>query len=96
MSMKDMVTNGLDLSLQNQHISFGKRTQKLAMENFFLIHRWSKEEMPYALYTEGELAKIHRNFGHPSVKSTEGLLKRAGGGKIGNDLRDAIGRIATD
>lgn len=52
--------------------------------------------MPFALYTEDELRAIHRNFGHPSIRATEGLLKRAEGGVLDAATRSSIAQIATE
>lgn len=79
--MRDMVKNGLDISLLKRHVSYGGRTHMLQMKNYFVIHTWEPEEIPFALYTEAELRSIHRNFGHPSIKSKEGLMCREIGGE---------------
>lgn len=38
LSMRDMIENQLDISIQSLHITLAGRKQSLAMENFFLIH----------------------------------------------------------
>lgn len=93
LSMKDMYTNGLDLSIQGRYVSLANRRHKLAFENFFLIHRWSTRDMPYALYTETDLRRIHRGFGHPSVKSTEKLLRRASIGQLPKSVITAMEKV---
>lgn len=39
LSMKDILDNVLDISIQCQYVSLGKRRQPLTMEAFFLVHR---------------------------------------------------------
>lgn len=77
LSNKDMIDNGLDVSLQGRYLHVGQRRQPLSIENYFLVYRWTARNTSFALYTEQELRKIHRSFGHPSVRATEQLLKRA-------------------
>lgn len=65
LSMKDMIDNGLDLSIQNKWISYKHKLQDLIFENYFLVHRWNAWDSCF--YTEPELKRLHRVFGHPSV-----------------------------
>lgn len=78
LSNKDMLDNGLDISIQDRYISMGERRQPLILENYFLKYKWDPYCMIYAAYSEKELVKIHRSFGHPSVRATYNLLRRAG------------------
>lgn len=64
--MRDMLRHGLEISIQKREVSFQNLRHPLAMENYFLVHRWQKESIPFILYTEGELRTLHRTFGHPS------------------------------
>lgn len=82
LSMQEMVRNQLHIYIQHGHISFSERIQPLAMENRFLIHRWTPMELPYALYIAKEQRSIHRSFGNPSIRSTEGLLQLASRGPL--------------
>lgn len=50
--------------------------------------------MSFALYTEEELRKIHRVFGHPSLEATWKLPKRASGGNLQLSARSTIAKIA--
>lgn len=61
--------NGLDISLQKCVITLGEREKELKMENFFLIYECLPSQLPYVLYTEGELRNIYGTFGHPSIQS---------------------------
>lgn len=65
LSIKDMMINGLDISLQKCHVSLAGMTHTLSRENYFLVHRWKKEYVPFELYTESEPIRIHAQFGHP-------------------------------
>lgn len=93
LSNRDMIDNGLDLSLQGRYLYKGSRKQPLALENYFLIYRWKAGTTPFALYSEGELRRIHRGFGHPSVRATEKLLERAAGENIDEDTRKALQQL---
>ena len=88
LSMKDMVDNGLDISVQNKWVSYKHKLQDLAFENYFLIHRWSVSDSSF--YTEPELRKLHRVFGHPSVTALKYLLRRADPGGLNDDVKTAV------
>lgn len=94
LSMKDMLDNSLDISIQNATVSYGGKTQKLIMDNFFLKQKWGPDDIPHALYTENELRTIHRSSGHPSIKATEGLIGRSRGGNLDDKTIKSIGKIA--
>lgn len=64
LSMRDMIHNGLDISIQHARIYPGKSSQKFAFENCFLIHRWDATKSMHIYYTENELRTIHRTMGH--------------------------------
>lgn len=74
---KDLIENGLDISLQGGYLYIGNAQEPLTLNNYFFIYKWSAGSIPYVIYTEDELRKIHRTFGHPSVTSTHNLLRRA-------------------
>ena len=76
-SNRDMIVNGLDISLQGGYLHVGELREPLVLENYFFVYRWTADEIPYSLYTEIELRKIHKGFGHPSVKTTYNLLSKA-------------------
>lgn len=60
LSMKDMIKNQLEISIQGRYITFAGRRQPLTMENYFHIHRWEVRDLPYALNSEKKLRTIHR------------------------------------
>lgn len=93
LSMRDMITNGLELSLQKATISFAGLHKDLELKNIFLVHNWNPDDMSYALYTESELRKIHRNFGHPSVNAMGNLLRRASQAEIDGTTRHCLKKI---
>lgn len=92
-NMREMVTNILNISPQRRQISFAALMQNLSMENFFLIHRWQPQDLRYAFYKEQKLQTIHRSCGHPSVRYTGVLCKRASGGLLSLESKDAIQNI---
>ena len=96
LSNKDMLQNNLDISLQGRYIHVGDRRQPLALENFFFIHKWSCNDTPYALFTEDELRKIHRGFGHPSVKASYHLLRRANPDTLPPQTLKELNKISRD
>lgn len=69
LSLRGMITNGLDLSIGHGHACFNERIQKLDLVNVFMEHNWEPKYMRYVLFTETELRAIHRNFGHPSFRA---------------------------
>lgn len=89
-SVPDIILNGLDISVQRRHVSLGKRTQQLSMEKYFLVHRWTKDCAIYSCYTQDELCKIHRTFGHPSALAMVNLLNRA---DVDGKLADLTRRV---
>ena len=96
LSNKDMIINGLDISLQGCYLHVGPLKQRLKLENYFFLHKWSARDTPYVLYTMEELRKIHQGFGHPSVKATFHLLRRATAGKLSNKIKDELHKIQDD
>lgn len=94
--MKDMIDNNLDISLQHRTITHEGRKQQLRLENYFLVYRWGFKDMTYTLFTEQELLKIHKVFGHPSVGATQRMLRRAKGEALDKKTRGAIAKITED
>ena len=72
--LRDMEDMGLEISIQENCLLLGDRRHELEVENDLLWLRWTPE---YSFYTEQELRKLHRAFGHPSAKRLAELLKRA-------------------
>lgn len=72
------------------------RSKAKLSNDFFLIYRWEITEVPYALYKLEELTKQHKNFGHPSVKETEGLVKRENSCLMESNDHKALKEISND
>lgn len=79
LSMKDMVTNGLALSIQGIYQSYRGYRKLLILSNLFLIYEREMEDMQFIIYYESDLKQLHHNFGHPSVRAIEALPKREKG-----------------
>lgn len=75
--MKDIVGDGLDISMEHNPVILGDHIHKMSMENYLLVHRWSPTYVPFAMHTESKLIQIHKSFVHPSIRSTKTLTKRA-------------------
>lgn len=93
---KDMTISGLDISIQGGFLHVGGKKQPLTLDNYFFIHKWGMKCLPYVLYTNDELQKIHKGFGHPSVKSMYNLLKRASGSNLRGSLKKELDKIVEE
>lgn len=93
LSMKSMVENGLEISIQDKTIRWRGRFQPLNFRNYFLIHVWLPADFPNEMYTEDALIRIHRNCGNTSVRATQGLLRREKGSELRQDTRREIYQI---
>lgn len=91
-----MLDNDLDISIQDQVVSYKHLRHSLLLENYFLVHRWKTEDLSYSLYTETELRKLHRVFGHPSVSALSGLLKGARPEQMTPTVREALEEITQE
>ncbi len=85
-----MVDSELDISILEQEIRYGNQSQPLHMQNYFLIHKWTPDDMSFSLYTDAELQKLHRSFGHPSVRALIGLLRRARPDEVTPRVKSAL------
>ncbi len=92
--MMDMIENQLDISILDPQVRYKNRSQDLVMESYFLVHRWNRSEMAYSLYTETELRKLHRTFGHPSVSALINILRRARPNEMTTDVKKVIEEIS--
>lgn len=63
-SLRDLVENGLNISIQDFVIKHDGMEQPLTIETYFLVYSWTPEDVPYFFYTEMELRTIHRTFVH--------------------------------
>lgn len=83
-SMKDMLENDLDISIQGH---------PLVMDDFPLIYRRSSSDVPFQFYTEQELWIIYRIFKHLSVKTLEMLVRRANRNALDSETMSTIEKI---
>lgn len=90
LSLKDMIENHLDISIQGKYLTYNGKRMKLSFKNGFLVHQWSPTDICFALYSEKELRRMHRVFGHPTVGALSKLLRRANPNKFDNSTRHAI------
>lgn len=88
LSMKDMVDNGLDISIQKKWVSYKHKRKEPVFENYFLIHRWNASDLSF--YTEPELRRLYRVFGHPLVTALKNLLKRADPAGMDENVKSAL------
>lgn len=93
LSMREMKDNGLDYSIQDEVVKFKNAEQKLTTGNYFLVNCRKPEDLKYAPYTESELRKLHRVFGHPSVQALYNLLKRANPEGVEGSMRKKLEEI---
>ena len=93
LSMKDMLDNDLDFSIKRRTMFHKHKEHQLSLENYFLIHRWDHGDMTYSLYTESELHRLHRVFGHPSVSALINLLSRAHPDKLPKEAKDQLRKL---
>lgn len=71
LSNRELIVNGLKISLQGQYVQIGELKQPFLLERIFLIYVWTVDTIPYALYTEQELRLlrlIHRDFTIPPYR----------------------------
>ena len=85
--LRDLKSTGFQLDIQEDCLRFMGRTEKLELRNGLLWHNWSPAT---AMYSEGELIRLHRSFGHPSVTALYNLLKRATPDDVNKETRDSI------
>jgi hypothetical protein len=88
-SLKDLRESGVELSIQRKSLLLSGKEQPLHLENGFLVQKWEENEA-LALFTEDQLRKLHRSFGHPTAGSLYRLLKGARPDKASSSVRDAI------
>ena len=93
LSLRDLKNTGLDLSIQKNCVHMMGKSQKLVHENDFLYYRWKPD---LHLYTYGELRKLHRSFGHPTVSALQKVLKQARPAEMTNEVKQAVQEIVNN
>ena len=96
LSLADIKRNMLDVKLLENRIELDGKSQGLVFENGFIIHRWRNTDTLSALYTEQEIRRLHRSFGHPSAQALYNILKRARPSDIKDTALREITRIAEE
>lgn len=91
-----MITNGLDSSLMGSYLHLGNLRQPFTLENYFFVYRWKVDVIPYVLYTERDLSRIHRLFGHPSIRATYKLFKIANPEDLDNSIKEELEKITEE
>ncbi len=89
-----MMDNGLDISIQDKEVRYKHLSQPLHLESYFLVHKWNYGDVAYTLYTETELKKLHRSFGHPSVSALVNVLRRARPSEMTKSVQDTLAEIS--
>lgn len=94
-SMKEMLDNGLDSSIQERFVSLGNRRHSLATKIFFDSQVGTKRSA-LCFLTKQELQTVHRTFIPPSVRLLERLLKRADRSSLDKETISALKKIEED
>jgi len=63
-SLRYMIRHGLKISTKEKTVSFKHKIKALTFEKDFLKKKWGSRDMDFARYTEKELRRSHRAFGH--------------------------------
>lgn len=58
------------------------------------MHAWHPYDIKFALYSEAEPKKMHRNFGNVTVHSADNMVKRAMGRCVTVETRRSLESIA--
>ena len=93
LSLRDLKNIGLELSIQKNCVHMMGKSQKLVHENDFLYYRWKPD---LHLYTYGELKKLHRSFGHPTVSALQKMLKPSRPAEMTNEVKQAVQEIVNN
>jgi hypothetical protein len=94
--LRDMKDANFQLDIQRNLLWHGKKAQHLRLDNDHLLHLWTPETACTTLYTEVEVRKLHRAFGHPSVEKLANLLKTARPDEVNADVRQAIDALSKE
>lgn len=71
-----MLGNEIDVSIKGSYVSLEGKRHPFRMENGFLIHRWV-QNINVILYILVQSSGHPINFGHPSLRASESLLRSA-------------------
>ena len=96
LSLRDMIDSGMEISIQDKTVSIGDRTQEISFENDFLKYKWKASDMATTLYTEQELRRLHKHFGHPTTHAMHKLLRTARPDECDESVRKELARIVSE
>jgi len=85
--LKDLKKTEFGLYIQNDLLFILGKSEKLELRNGLLYYTWNRN---FVLFSEAELFKLHRSFGHPSASALYNVLKRARPGDVSSETRLAI------
>lgn len=93
LSLQEMKQNSLELRVLTNSVDLFGKSQPLCFVNGFIVHNWNRDDAGSFFFTEDELPKLHRSFGHPTVTALTNLLKRARPSEMTTDVRRALDEI---
>jgi hypothetical protein len=94
LSKLDMNNAGFDLlALQDDLLWLRGRAQHLRSIKEYMVHKWEPGDLASTLFTDAELLKLHRSFGHPSVEKLSNLLERARPNEMDGSVRKVLQEI---
>lgn len=94
--MQILLDNGLERSIQGWNVILGTRHHLLAVENYFLIHQWTPDDIPSVLNIEQELRTLHRTLGNMSAEVFKMLLSSANGLNTDSQIVKILKNIGND
>lgn len=68
--------------------------ESLKKQTYCIFYNWAPSDLSFAMYTECELRKINRNFGHSKVRTTANLFNRTSKRPIPSDSPRRVEAIA--
>lgn len=57
LSMRDMIRNGLEISMQQAHSTHMTKKQRIKLDNYFFFHEWYPHDICFALYMENQIRR---------------------------------------
>ena len=75
LSLQDIKELGFEIYIQTNTLQYKAHVHKLEEDNGLLWLRWNPQDQ--VLFSECELLRLHKSFGHPSVRALSNLLRKA-------------------
>lgn len=91
--LRDLKKTGFQLDIQEDCLTFMGRREKLEVRNGLLWHQWNPD---VANFSEGELKRLHRSFGHPSVSALYKILQRARPDEVDSTTKAEIEKLTQE